>query len=404
MGEVRSINRPTRGLFYRLAGGLIGLLIAVVLISALTLSEALPVAKVKVVAIKPLVFTPQKFPALPRAMSFGLSIPSLHLGYFPPAKPAPIASLTKLMTAYVALHSLGSAPLESKCETVSAADMAAYNHEVATGQSRAEIALGEVLCIPDLIKGLIVHSAGDYALILSHLFGTSTSSFVAKMNATAVLLGMKNTTYIEPTGINAHNVSTPKDQLILAGRLMQFPIIREAARLKSVVLPVAGLVESFTPLLGQYHVIGLKSGRTDIAGGCDVMARRVTLEGRSHLVLVAVFGARGGDVLTPAGQAALMESQAISTFLSTRYISKTTTVGALSWEGQIVPVTFSHSLVLHSWAFEKKVQTRVVVKRVNSALPAHSVVAWVYGPDNRLIGTVRTTKALHSPSLWQRLA
>jgi D-alanyl-D-alanine carboxypeptidase len=404
MGKERSINRPTRGLLYRLFGGFVGFTFAAVLISALTLSEALPVAEVKVSDFKPLVFTSQKFPAPPRGMSFGLSIPSLHLGYFPPAKPVPMASLTKLMTAYVALRLLGDAPLGSKCETVSAADVAAYDHEVATGQSRVEIALGEVLCIPDLIKGLIVHSAGDYALILSHLFGTSTSAFVAKMNETALLLGMENTTYVEPTGINAHNVSNPKDQVILAGRLMQYSIIREAARLQSVVLPVAGLVTSFTPLLGRYHVIGLKSGRTDIAGGCDVMARRITLDGKIRLVLVAVFGARGGDVLTPAGQAALMESQAISTLLSTRRISKTTIVGALSWEYQIVPLTFSHSLVLHSWVFEKRLQTHVVTKQINSALPTNSVVAWVYGPDNRLLGTLRTTKALHSPSLWQRLA
>jgi serine-type D-Ala-D-Ala carboxypeptidase (penicillin-binding protein 5/6) len=403
MAKVRPVNRSTRGLLLRLSGVLTGGVLAALLIGGLMLSEALPPAQVKVNTFELPSVPGKHFPKLPKNMTFGLSVPDMNLGYFPNSKPVPIASVTKLMTAYVALQLLGSAPQESKCRVVTSQDVAAYEHEVATGQSRALIQLGEVICIPDLMRGLIVHSASDYALILTHLFGTTTKEFVAKMNKTAKLLGMTKTTYVEPTGIDARDVSTPHDQLVLAAKLFEYPIIRESARLSSIDLPVAGLLKSFTPFVGQFNVTGLKSGLTDIAGGCDIMTRRLSLEGKNRLVLVAIFGARGGDVLTPAGEAGLLESDAISQLISTLRISKNKKVGAISWESQSVPLTFSQPLALHSWTFDSRIKPRVVTKSIRSALPAHSIVAWVYGRDNKLLGTLETTKALRDPSLWQRI-
>lgn len=393
----------SRGIFHRLAGAAIGFIFSAVLVVGLSLSEALPSAQVTVTGFRFSHTLTTGFPVLPATVSYGVFVPALHLGYFPTENPVPIASITKMMTAYVALRSLNGSDQATTCYLVDATDVAAYEHEVATGQSTAFIQEGERICFPDLIRGLMIHSASDYALILSRMFGSRTAVFVAKMNAEAKRLGMTKTVYSDPTGINATNTSTPRDQLVLAARLMNYQVVRDAVRLPSIDLPVAGKLNSFTPYAGVGNVIGVKSGRTDAAGGCDVMATHMTYQGRSYVALVAVFGARGGDLLKPAGDEALTLSNAINSLVYTHRFSSRQVLGTLAWEGQTVRFVLARSVTVHMWSFEGSLGWKFVMRRINSPLSVNSVVGWVYGPHNVLIGQLVTTASLKGPSLLQRI-
>ncbi len=403
MAQKLRVNHPLRGFFHRLAGASLGLVLAAALIAGLALSAPLPTAHIVAKRIGFVTATPLAFPPVSPSISYGVSVPALHLGYYPPSTPVSIASITKLMTAYVALTQVDQSKQASTCHTVDDIDVAAYRHEVDTGQSTALIQVGQSLCVPDLIRGLIVHSASDYALILCRLFSTSTVEFVSQMNAMAKALGMSHTVYADPTGIEAGNKSVPRDQLVLTDKLMKFSLVRDAAKLPSIDLPVAGVLNSFTPYAGQYNVIGVKSGRTDAAGGCDVMATQMQFGGKSYLALVAVFGARGGDLLKPAGDAALAVSEAIPTLIATHRFSPSETLGTIFWEGQKVHYTLAQTITSTTWKFKTSSSWRVHMRRINSALPARSVVGWIIGADGAVEASLVTTASLRAPSLWQRI-
>ena len=218
-----------------------------------------------------------------------------------------IASLTKMMTAWVLLHRM---PLtfsqRGPCHVVNAHDVALYRHDVATGQSSAAVALGERLCEGTLLRGLLIHSAGNYGEILVELAGFTDRQFIAVMNRTAAALGLHDTHYVDITGIGAGDRSTARDQVRLAEMLMsKEPIVDRIVTMPSIRLPVAGLLNSYTPFVGQGGVVGVKSGYTDLAGGCDVMAVVFRIGTFSTTVYAAVLGDHGPNAIVGAAQVAL---------------------------------------------------------------------------------------------------
>ena len=87
---------------------------------------------------------------------------------------------------------------------------------------------------------------------------------MARMNETAKPLGLHNTHYADDTGVSDNSVSTALDQAKLATVLMRSPLVRSIVDQTMVDLPVAGFVNSFTPLVGSKDVVGVKSGRTAV--------------------------------------------------------------------------------------------------------------------------------------------
>lgn len=225
----------------------------------------------------------------------------------------PIASLTKMMTTWVVLHAL---PLtydeQGPCTTVTPYDMSLYDYDVESGQSHARIVLHEHICEGTLLRGLLVHSAGNYSQLLQSIIGWSPSTFVRVMNRDAKSLGLLRTHYVDLTGISTGDRSTARDQAILAVDLMTYePIVDQIVALPSVALPYNGVVQSYTPLIGQFGVVGVKSGFTDAAGGCDVMAIRVTVAGQTFNTYAVVLGQQSSNALGLAGNTALALSRSL---------------------------------------------------------------------------------------------
>jgi D-alanyl-D-alanine carboxypeptidase (penicillin-binding protein 5/6) len=123
---------------------------------------------------------------------------------------------------------------------------------------------------------------------------------------------MHNTHFVDDSGFNAQSVSTPADMLKVATLALQEPAFAAGVAMPDVTLPVAGQVSSYTPLVGTENVIGVKSGFTDAAGGCDILALHQVVAGQSVVVLAAVTGQQGADVLGVAGAAAHALAQSAS--------------------------------------------------------------------------------------------
>jgi serine-type D-Ala-D-Ala carboxypeptidase (penicillin-binding protein 5/6) len=156
-----------------------------------------------------------------------------------------------------------------------------------------------------VLGGLLVHSADNYADLLARWDAGSIPAFVAKMNADATRLGMLHSHFADASGINPFSSSTASDLLKVAAPDMANAAFASMVKMPSITLPVAGTISTYTPLLGLQGIIGVKSGFTTAAGGCDVLAVVRTVQGKPVLLLAAVTGQEGPDVLALAGLHAL---------------------------------------------------------------------------------------------------
>jgi len=182
-----------------------------------------------------------------------------------------------------------------------------------------------------------VHSAGDYSQLLQSIIGWSPATFVRVMNADARKMGLTRTHYVDLTGISPGDQSTAGEQATLAVNLMtDEPVVDQIVALTHVALPYNGVVVSYTPFIGVANVVGVKSGFTNPAGGCDVMAVKVTIGANTFLTYAVVLGEHGGNALGIAGDAALALSRSLRPSIKQ---VRTPTGVQLEWTGPAADVS-----------------------------------------------------------------
>ena len=220
-------------------------------------------------------------------------------------RPVPIASVAKVMTAYLVLRDHPLSPGQPGPDiVVQAAEAAAYPAEVRSGDSLVAVTAGERISERQALEALLLPSADNMAWILARWDAGSQARFVTRMNATARTLGMTATRYTDPSGLAASTVSSAADQVVLGTAAMRQPALAAIAAMRSAVIPVAGLVTNYNTLLGQGGIAGLKTGSDSAAGGCVLLASwRDVRGGRSRVLIVAaVLGQPGtaGTILPNA--------------------------------------------------------------------------------------------------------
>jgi len=210
----------------------------------------------------------------------------------------PIASVAKVMTAYIVLRDHPLTPGQPGPDiVVQAGEAAAYPAEVRDGDSLVPVAAGERVSERQALEALLLPSADNMAWILARWDAGSLAGFVARMNAAARALGMTATRYTDPSGLAASTVSSAADQVVLGTAAMHQPALAAIVAMRSAVIPVAGLVRNLNTLLGQDGIAGLKTGSDSAAGGCVLLAswRDVRGGGSRVLIVAAVLGQPGTD-------------------------------------------------------------------------------------------------------------
>lgn len=216
-------------------------------------------------------------------------------------EPVPIASVAKVMTAYLTLKQFPLGPGEEGFRVrISQAQVDEWHDRVALDQSTVEVRKGETLSERQLLEALMLPSANNIAALLAVHNAGSIEAFVAQMNATAKELGMSQTTYTDPSGFEETTVSTARDQVKLARAAMADPIFAEIVAKPSTRLPVVGTVLNYNGLVGHDGYVGIKTGSDEAAGGCLLFAKRMTVDGRTFTVLGAIFGQRDGELVSAA--------------------------------------------------------------------------------------------------------
>jgi serine-type D-Ala-D-Ala carboxypeptidase (penicillin-binding protein 5/6) len=182
------------------------------------------------------------------------------------ASRVPIASITKLMTALVTLE---HARLRDVV-TVGAAPST-------VGESSIDLRPGERLTVRDLLEAALIQSANDAAIALAQYVGHgSMSSFVALMNQRARELGLRDTHFVRPDGLDvAGHYSSARDVTRLARIVMHRPVVRSIVREREATIAGGRRLHTWNDLLGRFRgLIGVKTGHTDNAGWCEVAAAR----------------------------------------------------------------------------------------------------------------------------------
>jgi len=187
------------------------------------------------------------------------------LAQYDATAPVPIASITKLMTVLVALQheKLG--------------DVVTVDPRVTTvGQESIDLRPGEEMTVHDLVKGALIQSANDAADALALSVAPSFPAFAKLMNAKARALGLRDTHFVRPDGLDATGeYSSARDVTKLALAAMRVPVIRLTVGERQDVISGDRTLHTWNDLLGVVPgVIGVKTGHTSLAGWCQVTAFR----------------------------------------------------------------------------------------------------------------------------------
>lgn len=234
------------------------------------------VSTFKDLAETPLAKSPERIPDSPdlpaltaKAALFTDLVSGATLFEINPHQELPPASLTKMMTALVAVESY---PLDEEIIVPSEC-------LVLPDSQKIGLVAGETLSARSLLTGLLVFSASDAACALS-THKTTVTEFVSRMNLKAASLGMKNTKFANPIGLDEvsddQHYSTAGDLLVLTKAFLKDEFLRQVVSLPDVLLTstdgkYSHKLVSTNELLKSYSGIsGVKTGYTSRAGGCFI--------------------------------------------------------------------------------------------------------------------------------------
>jgi len=201
----------------------------------------------------------------------------------------PMASVTKVMTALLVLE---SGDLGQEIQVPKAAFSYAWKY----GGESAALHPGDVLTVGELLEALLLPSGADAAYTLANAYGPGLKAFVARMNVTAVRMGMAQTQFTSPDGLpyptETSTYSTPSDLLTLGLAAMRYPVFRSIVDQRFYQLRKgpghhAYWWDNTNDLIGSYQgALGIKTGYTDDAGHCLLF--EATRNGRT--LIGAVLG------------------------------------------------------------------------------------------------------------------
>ncbi|MFJ8852035.1 D-alanyl-D-alanine carboxypeptidase [Streptomyces sp. NPDC102437] len=206
-------------------------------------------------------------------------------------KAVPIGSVAKAMTAYIVLkdHPLKkgekgpSIEIDAKAESDGKLD--------AEGESTLNtVTAGDKLTEQEALSAIMIPSANNIARLLARWDAGSEEAFVKKMNETAKSLGMKNTTYTDPSGLNATTVSSAEDQVKLGQKLVEIPALMEITKLPSWTDPSGKNWRNYNTLVPYNGALGIKTGSTSKAGGNLLFAAHKMVGDTDQLIVGAVLG------------------------------------------------------------------------------------------------------------------
>ena len=204
-----------------------------------------------------------------------------------PHQRRPIASTTKIMTALLAIE---CGDLDHMVRVSPRA--------VGVEGSSIYLGAGEKLTLEELVYGALMHSGNDACVAIAEHIAPREDIFVQWMNRRAVMLGLKNTTFMNTNGLpHKDHLSTAYDLAVIAGRALQNPVFSHIVSTRNHVIKGPGgqrrLSNTNQMLWGYKGADGVKTGTTSAAGQCLVSS--ASRDGRRQIAVVLHSDDRYGD-------------------------------------------------------------------------------------------------------------
>jgi D-alanyl-D-alanine carboxypeptidase len=189
----------------------------------------------------------------------------------------PIASLTKLMTAVVALDNYDLSA------TITVDEMADSQSSM-----QQDVKLGDILPAENFLEMMLVRSSNKSAYALAELMGEQR--FVALMNQKAMFWGLNDTHFVDPTGLSDGDTSSVGDIARLAENILKdYSRIAYISSEKQIYIPGFGQVDNTDELLGEIPgIVFSKTGFTVVADGCLLL---VTHNSDNNYLINVILGA-----------------------------------------------------------------------------------------------------------------
>ncbi|WP_374027227.1 D-alanyl-D-alanine carboxypeptidase family protein [Bdellovibrio bacteriovorus] len=217
----------------------------------------------------------------------------------------PPASLTKVMTAYMVFSEIREGRL-SRMDRVKVSEQAIIRRPE---ESSMYLRVGEFVTVEELLRGLIVASANDAALVLAEVVSGSQKAFTEQMNKTAQKLGMTESLFANSSGLYTEkHYSTAKDLGLLAVRISQeFPEYFEYSSSKELTFRDFHKKNTNDLLFSKLPVDGMKTGHIKAAGWCVMVSARKNKrpDKKSERYIAVVLGAPSNQDRFVAGRALL---------------------------------------------------------------------------------------------------
>jgi D-alanyl-D-alanine carboxypeptidase (penicillin-binding protein 5/6) len=245
----------------------------------------------------------------------------------------PIASLTKIMTAYLVMTRT------SPTDVVTVSDDAASGRIV--GISGLGLEAGERIEVRELLFALLLQSANDAADALAEHVSGTVDAFVKTMNRTAARLGMTRTRFASPNGLDDAGYSTARDLARITRAAYEVPGFARIVATRFHAVESAHrrprIVQNRNALLWLYPgAIGVKTGFTSAAGFCVV----ATAHRDDERLLAVVLGEPG----EPFSDAAALLNYGFGAFERRTLLEVGSDVGTVRVDGRAVAVAAGDSL------------------------------------------------------------
>lgn len=237
-------------------------------------------------------------------------------------RPVPIASLAKVMTAYVILK--GHPLRQGEPGPDITVDRQAAHEVGVGGESTVPVQAGDRYSQRQLLEMLLIPSGNNIARLLARWDSGSQDAFVKKMQRAADELGMDHSRYTGASGIEPTTTSTATDQLKLVRQVMKDPVFRAVVASRNVTVSGIGPITNTNPLLDTPGVVGIKTGSSTPAGGNLLWACEIRVGDTTRLLTGAVLHQRANTTPGEGLRAAVDNSRSLITALRDRLASART--------------------------------------------------------------------------------
>jgi D-alanyl-D-alanine carboxypeptidase (penicillin-binding protein 5/6) len=309
----------------------------------------------------------------------------------------PIASLTKIMTALLAM-------------TRADADEVVVVSGNAASQQGSVLGLqtGEQITVRQLLYALLMQSSNDAAVALAEHVGGSVPAFLDLMNRRARRLGMTDTFFTSPSGLDDRGYSSARDLAIVTRAAFGQPLFERIVRTKFHVVPAPSgpsrHIQNRNILLWLYpDAIGVKTGFTTPAGHCLIAAA----DRDGVRLLVVALGSGGEDAAGVFNDGAALMNYGYSAFRKETLIHAGDPLGPFAVDGRAIPAVAAASLIHMVRTDVADKVTLAVHMDVGLALPVQAgqrVGTVTIAVDGRRVGmvdvvaTATVTTPLPSPA------